>query len=262
VHVDANPHIASEANSVAFESALEFKNLSFYYDAKTPILKDVSFTLPKGKTVALVGASGSGKSTLADLAVRFYDVVDGGIFLDGVNIKTLNLNAYRSLFAMVTQESILFNDTLASNIYFGSSIHDAERFNIALETSYLKEVVEGLEGKELFNVGERGNKLSGGQKQRLSIARAIYKNAPILILDEATSALDNVSEARIQEELEQVMGHQTCLMIAHRLSTVQKADHIIVLEKGEIIEQGTHQELIQLEGTYKKMFELQSLNAS
>jgi len=250
-----NPTPISELND-----KIEFKNIGFYYEKSNLILKNVSITLPKGKTVALVGQSGSGKTTIANLLARFYDVSEGEILIDGHNIKNLKLTDYRKLLGMVTQESVLFNDSVYNNILMGNpdatEAQVIEAAKIANAHDFISQLPEGYH----TNIGDDGNKLSGGQKQRVSIARAVLKNPPIMILDEATSALDTESERYVQDALEKMMENRTSLVIAHRLSTIQKADHIVVMEKGDIIEQGSHQELMEKDGTYRKLVELQNFD--
>lgn len=237
---------------------IEFKNIEFRYDADNVVLKNFSLTLPKGKTVALVGQSGSGKTTVANLLTRFYDVNEGEILVDGINIKNLKLTDYRHILGMVTQESVLFNDTVYNNILMGNPDATKEQVveaaKIANAHQFISQLPEGYD----TNIGDDGNKLSGGQKQRVSIARAVLKNPPIMILDEATSALDTESERLVQNALENMMENRTSLVIAHRLSTIQKADLIVVMERGEIIEQGTHQELFERNGVYRKLVDLQN----
>ncbi len=244
-----------------FKDKIEFRNVSFSYktdNGSEPVLKNINLTINKGKTIALVGASGSGKSTMADMLPRFYDVNDGGVFIDDTNIKNIKLNSLRRLMGNVTQESILFNDSVFNNIAFGmENVKEDEVINaakIANAHGFIMEMENGYQ----TNIGDRGLKLSGGQRQRLSIARAILKNPPILILDEATSALDTESERLVQDALIKLMENRTSLVIAHRLSTIQHADEIIVLQRGEIVERGTHQQLIQLERVYKKLYDMQS----
>ena len=236
---------------------IEFKNLTFSYEKQT-VLKDINFSIGKGKMIALVGQSGSGKSTLADLLARFYDIKQGEILIDNNNIKEIALHDVRALMGIVSQESILFNDTIFNNIRLGninaSEQEVIEAAKIANAHDFILETQNGYD----TNIGDRGNKLSGGQKQRLSIARAILKNPEILILDEATSALDTESERLVQDALDKLMHSRTSLVIAHRLSTIQNADEILVLDKGCIIERGTHQELIAQNGHYKKLSDLQS----
>ncbi|KJD33242.1 antibiotic ABC transporter ATP-binding protein [Tamlana sedimentorum] len=240
-----------------FNSKIEFKNISFKYD-KEYVLKDFSLTIPKGKTVALVGQSGSGKSTLANLITRFYDVNKGSILIDGQDIKTLTISSLRKQLGIVTQDAILFNDSIKSNLQLGKEDATDEEVIHALKVAnaweFVKELPEGIE----TNIGDSGNKLSGGQKQRLSIARAVLKSPPIMVLDEATSALDTESERLVQVALENMMKNRTSIVIAHRLSTIQNADNIVVLNKGEIVEQGKHDELISKNGTYKKLVDMQS----
>lgn len=237
---------------------IEFKNIGFYYDKDNVILKDFSLTLPKGKTIALVGQSGSGKTTIANLLTRFYDVSEGEILVDGVNIKELSLEQYRNLLGMVTQESVLFNDSVYNNILMGKPDATREEVisaaKVANADAFISQLPEGYD----TTIGDDGNKLSGGQKQRVSIARAVLKNPPIMILDEATSALDTESERLVQLALENMMENRTSLIIAHRLSTIQKADLIVVMERGNIVEQGTHQELLAQNGIYKKLVDLQN----
>lgn len=237
---------------------IEFKNISFYYDKDNQILKNFSLTIPKGKTIALVGQSGSGKTTIANLLARFYDVTEGEILIDGTNIKELRLNEYRKLLGMVTQESVLFNDSVYNNILMGKTDASEEEVMNASKIANAHQFIENLPEGYHTNIGDDGNKLSGGQKQRLSIARAVLKNPPIMILDEATSALDTESERLVQDALDHMMENRTSIVIAHRLSTIQKADHIVVMERGKIVEQGTHQELISNNNIYKKLVELQN----
>lgn len=206
----------------------------------------------------MVGQSGSGKSTIANLLTRFYDVTDGEILVDGNNIKHLKLTDYRQLLGMVTQESVLFNDTVYNNILMGKEDASEEEVMNAAKIANAHQFIENLPEQYQTNIGDDGSKLSGGQKQRLSIARAVLKNPPIMILDEATSALDTESERFVQDALDKMMENRTSLVIAHRLSTIQKADLIVVMERGEIVEQGTHDELMTHNGTYKKLVELQN----
>ncbi len=238
---------------------IDFKNISFNYDGKREVLKHINLKVAKGKTIALVGQSGSGKSTLVDLLPRYHDVQEGEICIDGVNIKDVRINDLRTLIGNVNQEAILFNDTFFNNIAFG--VEDAtmeqviEAAKIANAHDFIMEKPEGYN----TNIGDRGGKLSGGQRQRISIARAILKNPPILILDEATSALDTESERLVQEALERLMKTRTTIAIAHRLSTIKNADEICVLYEGEIVERGKHDELLELNGYYKRLNDMQSL---
>lgn len=241
-----------------FTRALELENISFRYE-KEPVLTNFSLTVPKGKTVALVGQSGSGKSTIANLVTRFYDVNAGRISLDGVDIREITKASLRNLMGLVTQDSILFNDTVRNNILIGREDASDEEVEAAARVANAHDFIMQLPRGYDTNIGDAGNKLSGGQKQRLSIARAVLKNPPIMILDEATSALDTESERLVQEALENMMRNRTSLVIAHRLSTIQNADNIVVLQKGELVEQGTHEELIRLGGTYRKLVEMQQL---
>jgi subfamily B ATP-binding cassette protein MsbA len=240
-----------------FTQGIKVNNISFKYEDDL-VLKHFTIDVPKGKTVALVGQSGSGKSTIANLVTRFYDVNEGSITIDGENIKDLTKHSLRGLMGLVTQDSILFNDTVKNNILIGKE--DAtdeqviEALKIANAWEFVKDLPKGIE----TNVGDSGNKLSGGQKQRLSIARAVLKNPPIMILDEATSALDTESERLVQVALENMMKNRTSIVIAHRLSTIQNADEIIVMHKGEIAEQGKHNELMAINGVYKKLVDMQS----
>ena len=237
---------------------IEYKNVSFKY-VDEPILKNVSFNLPVGKTIALVGESGSGKSTIADLLPRFYDIQEGEITFDGINIKDASITDLRNQIGIVSQESILFNATVRENIAFGMPNATQEEIENAAKIANAHDFIMSLDEGYDTNIGERGNKLSGGQRQRVSIARAVLKNPPILILDEATSALDTESEKLVQDALEKLMKDRTSLVIAHRLSTVKNADKILVLSKGEIIEEGTHQELMALKGVYHNLSSLQGI---
>ncbi|GEP52069.1 antibiotic ABC transporter ATP-binding protein [Flavobacterium noncentrifugens] len=243
-----------------FEDRISIKNINFRYEEEN-VLKDFSLEVPKGKTIALVGQSGSGKSTIANLLTRFYDVQEGQIEIDGVNIKDLDLHSLRALMGLVTQDSILFNDTIKNNILLGKQNATDEEVIDALKIANAYEFVKDLPLGIETNIGDSGNKLSGGQKQRLSIARAVLKNPPIMILDEATSALDTESEKLVQVALENMMQNRTSIVIAHRLSTIQKADVIVVMQKGKIVEQGSHDELIAKQGTYNKLVTMQSFES-
>jgi subfamily B ATP-binding cassette protein MsbA len=240
-----------------FEDSISIKNINFRYE-KENVLKDFSLEVKKGQTVALVGQSGSGKSTIANLLTRFYDVNEGFITIDGIEIKDLKLHSLRSLIGLVTQDSILFNETIKANITLGKLDASDEEIIEALKIANAYEFVKELPLGIYTNIGDSGNKLSGGQKQRLSIARAVLKNPPIMILDEATSALDTESEKFVQVALENMMQNRTSIVIAHRLSTIQKADLIVVMQKGKIVEQGKHEELIAMNGTYNKLVTMQS----
>lgn len=244
-------------DKTTFDSEIEFKNISFKYQDDY-VLKDFSLTISKGKTVALVGQSGSGKSTIANLITRFYDVNKGEILIDGINISDLKTNALRAQLGIVTQDAILFNESIKNNLKLGkqnaTDEEVIEALKIANAWEFVKDLPKGIE----TNIGDAGNKLSGGQKQRLSIARAVLKSPPIMVLDEATSALDTESERLVQIALENMMKNRTSIVIAHRLSTIQNADQIVVLNKGEIVEQGKHQELIDKNGVYKKLVDMQS----
>ena len=242
-----------------FENQIEFKNISFKYK-KEYVLKDFSLTIKKGETVALVGQSGSGKSTLANLITRFYDVNKGDILIDGINIKDITKKSLRDLMGIVTQESILFNDTVENNIKLGTENATENQINEAADIANAYEFIKDLPEQFNTNIGDSGNSLSGGQKQRLSIARAVLKNPPIMILDEATSALDTESEQLVQVALEKMMQNRTSLVIAHRLSTIQKANNIVVMKKGKIVEQGKHEELLDKKSEYFKLVSMQSLS--
>ncbi|MFN4147234.1 MAG: ABC transporter ATP-binding protein, partial [Runella sp.] len=236
-----------------FEREIAFRKVSFEYEKGTPVLQNISFTIPKGHTVALVGPSGGGKSTIADLVPRFYDPTDGQILLDGHDLRNLTTHSLRALMGIVTQESILFNDTISNNIAFGTQATEAEIMQAAQIANAHEFIMEQPDGYQTI-IGDRGTKLSGGQRQRLSIARAILKNPPILILDEATSALDTESEKLVQEALTNLMKNRTTLVIAHRLSTIQHAHEILVLSGGQIIERGTHDTLLADEKSmYRKL---------
>ena len=239
---------------------IEFKDLTFSYDGKRDVLKHVNLTVPKGKTIALVGQSGSGKSTLVDLLPRYHDVQMGEITIDGVNIKNFRTHDLRALIGNVNQEAILFNDTFFNNISFGVENATMEQVIEAAKIANAHDFIMETENGYDTNIGDRGGKLSGGQRQRVSIARAILKNPPILILDEATSALDTESERLVQEALERLMKTRTTIAIAHRLSTIKNADEICVLYEGEIVERGKHEELLEKDGYYKRLNEMQSLS--
>ncbi len=245
-----------------FNSSIEFKNVSFAYHKGDEgyVLKNINLSIPKGKTIALVGQSGSGKTTLADMLPRFYDTDAGELLIDGINIKDLKIDDLRKHIGVVTQESILFNDTILNNIAFGLQNKTKEQIIDAAKVANAHQFIMQLPNGYDTNIGDRGGKLSGGQKQRISIARAILKNPDILILDEATSALDTESEKLVQEALTQLMKNRTSLVIAHRLSTIANANEIIVMHNGEIIERGNHQQLLGLNGSYKKLCDMQSFS--
>ena len=241
----------------AFEDKIEFRNVTFGY-GKHNVIENFNLTINKGETVALVGQSGSGKSTLANLITRFWDVKSGEILIDGIDIKHVKLNDYRTLFGLVTQDSILFNDTIFNNIALGDKNPSQEKVEHAAQIANAEEFIVKMPEKYQESVGEGGGKLSGGQKQRLSIARAVYKNPPIMVLDEATSALDTKSEKLVQGALNNMMQNRTSLVIAHRLSTIQQADKIVVMDAGKIIEQGSHTSLIEKNGVYANLVNMQN----
>ncbi len=255
------PEVIEEIpNAVAkktFEKEIEFRAVSFAY-VKEEVLKEIRLVISKGKTLALVGPSGGGKSTMVDLLPRFYDTKKGDILIDGIPIQNMVINDLRGLMGIVSQETILFNDTVFNNIAFGMETATEEEVIAAAKVANAHEFIENMPLGYQTNIGDRGVKLSGGQKQRLSIARAVLKNPPIMILDEATSALDTESERLVQQALENLMKNRTSIVIAHRLSTIQFADEIIVLQAGEIVERGTHTELLERNGVYRKLYDLQS----
>ena len=250
--------VPNASKKTAFNTDIDIKNISFKYQDDW-VLNDFSLKVPKGHTVALVGQSGSGKSTIANLITRFYDVNKGSINIDSDNIKSITQNSLRKLLGLVTQDSILFNDTVKGNLLVANQNASDKEIIDALKIANAWEFVKTLPNGIETNIGDSGNKLSGGQKQRLSIARAVLKNPPIMILDEATSALDTESEQLVQNALENMMKNRTSIVIAHRLSTIQKADNIVVLSKGEIVEQGKHQELLENKGVYFNLVKMQTL---
>ena len=241
-----------------FREHLVLDKVSFSYEDDR-VLKSLSLEVPKGATVALVGQSGSGKSTVANLVTRFYDADKGSIRLDGIDVREVTKASLRGLMGLVTQDSILFNDTVRNNILLGKEGATQEEIEAAARVANAHEFISQLPKGYDTNIGDSGNKLSGGQKQRLSIARAVLKNPPIMILDEATSALDTESERLVQDALENMMRNRTSLVIAHRLSTIKSADQIVVMKEGEIVEQGTHEQLLALDGAYRKLVEMQQL---
>ena len=258
--VDLKPAITDKPGAVKiseFKDKVIFENVSFAYSSE-PVLKNINLEIPKGKMIALVGPSGGGKSTLADLLPRFYDPVDGRLTIDGLDLRDVEIYSLRALMGIVTQESILFNDSIFNNIAFGIENADLQAVIRAAKVANAHDFIVELENGYETNIGERGSKLSGGQRQRISIARAVLKNPPILILDEATSALDSESEMLVQEALQNLMQNRTALVIAHRLSTIQHADEIVVIQNGEIVERGTHEELLIREGMYKKLQSIQN----
>jgi subfamily B ATP-binding cassette protein MsbA len=257
--IDTEPVIKNKPNAKvldSFKENIEYKNVSFAYDREF-VLKNINLKIEKGKTIALVGPSGGGKSTFADLVPRFYDPTEGEILLDGVPITDYEIESLRRQMGVVTQESILFNDTIFNNIAFGMKDVSEEAVIHAAKVANAHEFITQTEDGYQTYIGERGSKLSGGQRQRISIARAVLKNPPILILDEATSALDSESEKLVQEALTNLMKNRTSIVIAHRLSTIQHADEIVVIQNGHIIERGSHETLIGQDGLYKKLNEIQ-----
>jgi len=259
--VDTVPEIkdpTSGMNLAEFKQSIKFDNVSFAYENEQ-VLNHINLTIPRGSTIALVGPSGSGKSTMVDLIPRFYDPTKGEVLLDGISLKRFRLEAIRRLMGIVSQESILFNDTVFNNIAFGAREVSHEQVINAARIANAHEFILKLENGYQTEIGERGSKLSGGQRQRLSIARAVLKNPPILILDEATSALDSESELLVQEALSNLMKNRTSIVIAHRLSTIQNADEIIVLQEGKILERGTHHQLLDKGGLYKKLNTMQAV---
>ena len=260
--LDSENSIKQEANAekkLDFKSNIKFENVSFKYENEK-IIDNINFEIKKGQTIALVGQSGSGKSTIANLIPRFYDVSEGKISIDGINIKKINKNNLRGLIGLVSQDSILFNDTIINNIKLSKSESELDDIINSATIANADDFIKKFEKKYETNVGDGGGKLSGGQKQRISIARAVFRNPPIMILDEATSSLDSESEKLVQQALEKLMKNRTSLVIAHRLSTIQKADLILVISEGQIIEKGTHNELIGKNGTYSKLIKLQSFS--
>jgi len=250
--------IANPIAIVSFKESIEFENVQFLYQ-DTTILKNINLSIKKGKSVALVGSSGAGKSTLADLVPRFHDVSAGNLLIDGKNIKAYNLNSLRNLISIVTQEPILFNDTIAANIALGKPEATEEEIIAAAKIANAYDFIIKKEGGFQSIIGDRGSKLSGGERQRLTIARAVLKNPPILILDEATSALDTESEKLVQDAIYNMMQNRTSIVIAHRLSTIRHADEIIVMQKGEIVERGNHETLLAQNGYYQKLIEMQEV---
>lgn len=265
--IDADEGITEQENAVVIESfddKVEYRDVSFSYNSEEDagravyVLRDINLVIPKGKTIAIVGPSGAGKTTLVDLLPRFYDCEKGQIFIDGNEIKTLNIDSLRRLTGIVSQNCILFNDSVFNNIAFGSKHYTEEEVAAAARVANADEFIRELPEGYHTRIGDRGMTLSGGQRQRISIARAVLKNPPILILDEATSALDTESEHLVQEALANAMQNRTAIIIAHRLSTIQHADEIIVMDKGRIVERGTHDSLLALGGLYKKLIDMQS----
>jgi subfamily B ATP-binding cassette protein MsbA len=257
--LDTEPEIKDREKAVTLHrdfTAIEFRNVSFRYE-DDPVLKDINLAVKAGETIAIVGKSGGGKTTLVNLVPRFYDVTGGAIAIDGIDIRDASLESLRSLTAIVTQQTILFNDTVGNNIAYGKPSSAQDDIIHAAKAAYADEFIRSLPRGYGTVIGEAGVKLSGGQRQRIAIARAILKNAPILILDEATSSLDSESEREVQKALEQLMQGRTSFVIAHRLSTIMNADRIIVLKSGRIIEEGKHEDLLARGGEYKSLYEQQ-----
>lgn len=258
--LDQKPEIVSKPGATdlpPFQHSIKLENLQFSYDGKNPVLKNINLTVPSGEILAIVGPSGSGKSTLANLIPRFFDIEQGALLIDGVDIRDTTLKSLRSQIAIVTQQTILFNDTIRENIAYGDQKKSEEEIRKAADAAHALKFIEALpEGFDTV-IGESGIRLSGGERQRLSIARAILKNAPILVLDEATSALDTESEREVQKALENLMKDRTTFVIAHRLSTIKNADRIIVVKNGRIVEEGTHNDLLNLAGEYENLYNMQ-----
>jgi subfamily B ATP-binding cassette protein MsbA len=259
---DIKPQIIDKPDAIdkqTFDNSLKFENVSFAYENE-PVLRNIDFILEKGKTVALVGISGGGKSTIADLIPRFYDPNEGQITIDGIPLSDCKIESIRKHMGIVTQQSILFNDSVFNNIAFGQENASEEEVIKAAKIANAHEFIVEMEDGYNSSVGEDGAKLSGGQRQRISIARAILANPPILILDEATSALDSHSEMLVQEAITKLMENRTSLVIAHRLSTIQHADEILVIERGQIVERGTHDQLVKRKGVYQSLREMQNIH--
>lgn len=257
--IDEKNQVADKPNALdidRFDSKIEFNNVNFAYE-ETEVLKDINITINKGETVALVGPSGGGKSTLVDLIPRFMDASSGSITIDGLDVKDLKQDSLRRIIGVVNQESILFNDSIFNNIAFANAEATEEQVIQAAKIANAHNFIMGTEQGYQTNIGDRGSKLSGGQRQRICIARAVLKNPPIMLLDEATSALDTESERLVQDSLYKLMENRTTVVIAHRLSTIQNADKIIVLEAGQIVEVGSHLELISQNGLYKRLIDMQ-----
>lgn len=258
--LDQKPDIVSKEGAVElapFDKTITLRNLRFSYDGKNPVLHNINLTVPSGQILAIVGPSGSGKSTLANLIPRFFDIEQGSLLIDDMDIRDVTLESLRNQIAIVTQQTILFNDTIRANIAYGDQNRSEEEIREATDAAHALNFIEALpEGFDTV-IGESGIRLSGGERQRLSIARAILKNAPILVLDEATSALDTESEREVQKALENLMKDRTTFVIAHRLSTIKNADRIIVIKAGEIVEEGTHESLIELNGEYETLYNMQ-----
>jgi len=263
-YLDVSSEVADRPDAIElrpFEKEIVFEHVDFSYEAGVPLLRDVNLRIARGEVVALVGSSGAGKSTLANLIPRFFDVTGGRVLIDGHNVRDVTLKSLRAQIGMVTQETILFNDTVSNNICYGRTIRDTAAMEEAARTALAHEfITEMPEGYETA-IGERGQRLSGGQRQRIAIARALLKNPPLLILDEATSELDTESELLVQRALANLMVGRTVLVIAHRLSTVRRADRIVVLDRGTISEIGTHQDLVTRGGIYQRLHELQFVDA-
>jgi subfamily B ATP-binding cassette protein MsbA len=259
--MDSVPAITDKPNAVTMKhdvKNIEYKNVSFEYVPGVPVLKNISFSVKKGETIAFVGNSGGGKSTVVSLLPRFYDVTDGAILIDGVDVRDMTQESLRGNIAVVFQDNFLFSGTIRENIMLGNENATPEELNMAVKMAYLEEMVAGLKDGLDTQIGERGVLLSGGQKQRVAIARAFLKNAPILVLDEATSALDNKAESVVQKAIENLMRDKTVFVIAHRLSTIRNADKILVINEGQIVESGTHEELLKNEcGAYKTLYDMQ-----
>ncbi|MBU3742164.1 MAG: ABC transporter ATP-binding protein [Candidatus Kapabacteria bacterium] len=256
--LDEVPNVTSGSiNVTRLSSSISVEHVSFSYEAESSVLRDVSFNIPRGRTVALVGTSGSGKSTILDLLLRFYDPSQGTIRIDGMDIREASLESYRRLFGTVSQETMLFNDTVARNIALGEASPDMERVQQAAGIAHAHDFIMAMPNGYNTTIGDRGMKMSGGQRQRLAIARALYRNPEVLVFDEATSALDSASERDVQDAINSVLSGRTAVVVAHRLSTIINADVILVFDNGRIIERGTHAELLQARGTYARLYTLQ-----